>query len=1018
MLSVALELTYNMAILVAMVLTSGLITRSQESASRQAILQGLLFGAATLVNMVAPMALGPGLIFDPRTVTLSLCGLFFGPLAAGIAASLALVYRLALGGAGATMGVLVIVSAAAWGWYFYRRWRQPKPAIRLHQLLLLGLVVHITELLLMVTLPAPLGWQTLQSLGLPIMLAFPPLTLLLGKMLSSQDAVAETVAALRKSEHRHRSILQAAMDGFWLSDLQGRLLEVNQAYARMSGYTVGELLSMHISQLEAKASDKLSPAHIQRIVILGSDRFETQHRAKDGKVFDVEVSAQHHAVETGRLVFFLRDIAERKRTEQALMEAKALTEAIVENAPLMIFLKEASSLRFVLLNRAGEDLLGYGRDDLIGKSDMDFFPPRQADDFIRKDREVLDGGMGVQATPLEPIQTARKGLRFLHTRKVGIRGGDGHMKYLLGISEDITESKNTHERLLLTANVFTHAREGILITDAAGVIIDVNESFSRITGYSRDEALGQTPRILSSGQQSPDFYQTMWAALSCDGQWYGEIWNRRKNGEVYAEMLNISAVPDHQGQFKNYVALFSDITAIKEHEKELEHIAHYDVLTGLPNRVLLADRLHLAMTQSVRRCQQLAVVYLDLDGFKSINDRHGHELGDHLLRHVATRMKLALREGDTLARIGGDEFVAVLIDLDDSQAAVPLLNRLLTAAAETVQLAEFSLQISASLGVTFYPQTEVLEADQLLRQADQAMYQAKLAGKNRFHFFDAEQDRTKRGHFESLESIRNALVANEFVLYYQPKINMRTGVVIGVEALIRWQHPDKGLLAPALFLPVIEEHALAVAMGEWVIDTALSQIEHWQNEGMALSERFNVSVNVGARQLQQGNFAAYLQDLLAAHPQVRPAQLEVEILETSALNDLAGVSQVIEDCHRIGVLFALDDFGTGYSSLSYLKHLRVSLLKIDQSFVRDMLDDPDDLAILQGVIGLAAAFKRRVIAEGVETEAHGHLLLQMGCELGQGYAIARPIPAQDFPQWLQHWQMNPVWGSAGASASS
>ena len=442
------------------------------------------------------------------------------------------------------------------------------------------------------------------------------------------------------------------------------------------------------------------------------------------------------------------------------------------------------------------------------------------------------------------------------------------------------------------------------------------------------------------------------------------------------------------------------------------------MLTGLPNRVLLADRLHLAMTQSVRRCQQLAVVYLDLDGFKSINDRHGHELGDHLLRHVATRMKLALREGDTLARIGGDEFVAVLIDLDDSQAAVPLLNRLLTAAAETVQLAEFSLQISASLGVTFYPQTEALEADQLLRQADQAMYQAKLAGKNRFHFFDAEQDRTTRGHFESLESIRNALVANEFVLYYQPKVNMRTGAVIGVEALIRWQHPDKGLLAPALFLPVIEEHALAVAMGEWVIDTALSQIEHWQNEDLALSERFNVSVNVGARQLQQGNFAAYLQDLLAAHPQVRPAQLEVEILETSALNDLAGVSQVIEDCHRIGVLFALDDFGTGYSSLSYLKHLGVSLLKIDQSFVRDMLDDPDDLAILQGVIGLAAAFKRRVIAEGVETEAHGHLLLQMGCELGQGYAIARPMPAHDFPQWLQHWQMKPMWGSAGASAAS
>jgi diguanylate cyclase (GGDEF)-like protein/PAS domain S-box-containing protein len=1014
-LSVALELTYNMAILVAMVLTSGLIRRSQESATRQAVLQGMLFGTATLVNMAAPMELGPGLIFDPRTVTLSLCGLFFGPLAAGVAASLALAYRLALGGSGVIMGVLVIVSAATWGMYFYRRWTSARHVIGLRQLLLLGLVVHLTELSLMATLPAPLGWQTLQSLGLPIMLAFPLLTLLLGKMLLSQDAVAQAVATLRKSEYQHRSILEAAMDGFWLTNLQGRLIEVNQAYARMSGYSVTELLGMHVSQLEAIESEARSLAHIQQVMAVGSDRFETRHRAKDGRIFDVEISAQIHTVEAGLVVSFLRDITERKRSEHALMDAKALTEAIVENTPLMIFLKDARSLRYVLLNRAGENLLGYGRNDLIGKNDLDFFPQEQAEHFMRKDRVVLAGELGVQDTPIEAVQTAHQGVRFLHTRKVGIRGGDGQMKYLLGISEDVTEHKKAQERLMLTANVFTHAREGILITDAAGTIIDVNESFSRITGYSRAQALGKTPHILSSGHQTPDFYQKMWTTLHRDGQWYGEIWNRRENGEVYAELLNISAVIDAQGQVQNYVALFSDITPIKEHEKELERIAHYDVLTDLPNRVLLADRLHQAMAQSVRRGRQLAVIYLDLDGFKNINDRHGHDLGDHLLRHVATRMKLALREGDTLARIGGDEFVAVLIDLDDSQAAVPLLERLLTAAGEAVQLGDVSLQISASLGVTFYPQDDAVEADQLLRQADQAMYLAKLAGKNRFHFFDAEKDRSTRGHFESLERIRNALAARELVLYYQPKVNMRTGAVIGVEALVRWQHPDRGLLAPALFLPVIEEHALAVTLGEWVIDTALSQIEQWQNEGLALPEGFNVSVNVGARQLQQGDFVAFLQALLVAHPQVRPAQLEVEILETSALSDLAGLSRLIEDCHRLGVLFALDDFGTGYSSLSYLKHLRVSLLKMDQSFVRDMLVDPDDLAILRGVIGLAGAFNRRVIAEGVETEAHGRMLLQMGCELGQGYAIARPMQAQAFAQWLQHWQRSPVWGVAGTS---
>lgn len=1013
MLSAALELTYNMAILVAMVMTSGLIRRSQAFTPQQAIFQGLLFGAATMINMAVPMDLGGGLIFDPRTVSLSLCGLFFGPLAAGVAAGLVLAYRLALGGSGVIMGMLVIISAAAWGWYFYRRWRPTGHSIGLTQLLLLGVVVHVTELLLMSTLPAPLGWQTFQHLGLPIMLAFPLLTLLLGKMMASQAAEVQSVAALRKSEERHRAILHTAINGFWLTDMQGRLLEVNQAYARMSGYSVAELLNMRISQLEASESADVTHAHIEKIVAVGSDRFETRHRSKDGKVFDVEVNVSYLDAEGGRMVVFLDDISERKRSEQALMEAKVLNEAIVENTPLMTFLKDANSLRFVVLNRACEELLGYDRTELIGKSDRDFFPPEQAQDHIRKDREVLEGNLGVQDTPLEPVQTAHKGLRFLHTRKVGIRGGDGQMKYLLGISEDITDSKKAQERLLLTATVFTHAREGIMITDAAGIIVDVNESFSRITGYSRAQALGQMPNILSSGHQTPDFYQAMWSALQRDGQWYGEVWNRRENGEVYAEMLNISAVSDAQGQVQNYVALFSDITAIKDHEKKLEHMAHFDVLTGLPNRVLLADRLHQAMVQSVRRGTQLAVVYLDLDGFKSINDQHGHEVGDILLRQVATRMKLALREGDTLARIGGDEFVAVLIDLDDRQAAVPLLERLLKAAAEQVLYEGLLLQTSASLGVSLYPQAEALEADQLLRQADQAMYQAKLSGKNRFDFFDAEQDRTTRGHFESLERIRQALAGNEFVLYYQPKINMLSGAVIGVEALIRWQHPDRGLLAPAHFLPAIEDHVLAIEVGEWVIDTAISQNEHWHHEGLDLP----VSVNVGARQLQQGNFVARLQVLLAAHPQFRPSQLEIEILETSALKDMAGVSQVIEDCYQMGVLFSLDDFGTGYSSLSYLKHLRVSMLKIDQSFVRDMLDDPDDLAILQGVIGLAGAFKRHVIAEGVETVAHANMLLQLGCKLGQGYGIARPMPAAEVLDWVRRWQKNPSWRHEGPSAT-
>ncbi|MGZ5001014.1 MAG: EAL domain-containing protein, partial [Methylomonas sp.] len=314
-------------------------------------------------------------------------------------------------------------------------------------------------------------------------------------------------------------------------------------------------------------------------------------------------------------------------------------------------------------------------------------------------------------------------------------------------------------------------------------------------------------------------------------------------------------------------------------------------------------------------------------------------------------------------------------------------------------------QVSASLGISFYPQAEDVDADQLLRQADQAMYQAKLAGKNRYHIFDAAQDSSIRGRHESLNRIREALAAHEFVLYYQPKVNMRTGKVVGAEALIRWQHPVKGLLPPSLFLPVIEDHALSIEIGEWVIDTALNQIELWHDAGLDIP----ISVNVSAGQLQRSDFVDRLRVALAAHPIVGPGCLELEVLETSALEDIAQVTQIMDACREIGVMFALDDFGTGYSSLTYLKRLPITLLKIDQSFVRDMLNDPNDLAILDGVLGLARAFGRQVIAEGVETREHGEILLRLGCELAQGYDIARPMPADEMPDWSATWHTERSW---------
>jgi diguanylate cyclase (GGDEF)-like protein len=448
---------------------------------------------------------------------------------------------------------------------------------------------------------------------------------------------------------------------------------------------------------------------------------------------------------------------------------------------------------------------------------------------------------------------------------------------------------------------------------------------------------------------------------------------------------------------------FSELNTIKE---QLEHQALHDVLTNLPNRVLLADRLSQSMVQSQRHHNLLAVAFLDLDGFKHVNDTYGHDLGDELLIVASLRMKDALREGDSLARIGGDEFVAVLADLNSVEDCEPVLERLLLAASEPVKVGNVELKVSASIGVTLYPQDNV-SADQLMRHADQAMYVAKESGKNRYHLFDTVQDDAIKVQRESLEGIRTAIDSQEFVLYYQPKINMRTGTVIGAEALIRWQHPEKGLLSPLEFLPVIENNPMMIELGEWVIDSALAQISQWQAIGLNLP--LSISVNIAAVQLQQTNFVDRLTTLLAAHPDVAPRYLELEVLETSALEDVKHVSTTMNACIALGVNFALDDFGTGYSSLTHLRRLPANLIKIDQTFVRDMLDDVDDLAIVEGVIALAKSFKRDVIAEGVETIEHGTVLLQLGCELAQGYGIARPMPAIDIPTWVRDWKPDVTW---------
>ncbi|MBI4999137.1 MAG: EAL domain-containing protein, partial [Rhodocyclales bacterium] len=564
---------------------------------------------------------------------------------------------------------------------------------------------------------------------------------------------------------------------------------------------------------------------------------------------------------------------------------------------------------------------------------------------------------------------------------------------------DITERKRSEDGLRLAASVFASSQEGIVISDPDNRIIDVNPAFTRLTGYEREEALGRNPSFLSSGSHNADFYAAMWRSIKTKGAWQGEIWNRRKSGEAFAELLSIIAVKDDRGQLKHYVGAFSDISVLKEHEADLDRIAHYDVLTSVPNRRLLGDRLEQAIARARRLGKNLAVCYLDLDGFKPINDQFGHQGGDRLLVEIARRLQAHSRGDDTVARLGGDEFVLLWNDIGHESECFQALDRILAEVSAPMILDGVPVSVSASIGVTLFPDDDV-DADSLLRHADHAMYSAKQLGKNRYQLFDSRLERQISSRVEFLAKVAIGLDSGQFELHYQPKVDCVAGRLIGVEALIRWHDPILGLVGPKEFLPLIENDNLAFRMGRWVMAQAVRQARHWHDTGLDVP----ISINLFPRHLKFPTFIDDLRDAIAREWPAMPAdRLMMEIVETSDLEELDPIEAVINECLGMGIGFSLDDFGTGYSSLVYLRRLSVEELKIDQSFVRDMMTDPDDQAIVAGVIGLGKAFGLRVVAEGVESPAQAQHLVAMGCTAVQGYGFGCPMPAREIPEWLSRF---------------
>ncbi|MGM0703273.1 MAG: EAL domain-containing protein [Pseudomonadota bacterium] len=565
--------------------------------------------------------------------------------------------------------------------------------------------------------------------------------------------------------------------------------------------------------------------------------------------------------------------------------------------------------------------------------------------------------------------------------------------------------RSTHLRLTLADTIFHHTHDGITVTDHQANIIDTNRAFTAITGYVREEVEGQNPRILQSGRQGPDFYREMWQQLITTGTWQGEIWNRRKNGELYAEFLTISAVHDKSGKPQNYIAIFSDITSqTSRHQQQLELVTYYDSLTGLPNRTLLIDRLRHALHTAHRDQHLVAIAVINLDDFKVINKNHGYAAGDQILEIMAKRFQTLLRESDTLARLGGNEFAVIMEDVASPQGGIAILERLHQKAGAPISLNDCTLTCSASIGTTCFP-LDSGEAETLLRHAHQALLQAKLNGRNRIQQFDLREAEQQSTLSRLVQRLELALANDELVLHYQPKVDMVSGELLGAEALLRWEDPERGMVPPGEFLPYLEHHPIAITIGHWVIETALAQMAKWQRQGTFV----RISVNVSAQELHHPDFVKNLRSCLAAHPEFPNDQLDLEILENAAIGDIKRVSHVLSECRSLGITISLDDFGTGYASLDYLKHIPADTLKIDQTFVRDMLTDSGDQMIVKAIIGLADTFDFDVIAEGVENEEQGLALIEMGCQKGQGFGIGRPMPADAFFAWHKNWQVFESW---------
>ena len=698
--------------------------------------------------------------------------------------------------------------------------------------------------------------------------------------------------------------------------------------------------------------------------------------------------------EAGYLNLYGVDVTESRRYEQRLAASEANYRAVFNAVADAIFIHDANDGAILDVNQAAVDLYGYAPQEArrLDVGALSSGPP-----YYGQEQALEKIMLAVAGQPQVFEWQARKKDGSLFWAEVSLkRATIGGNDRLLGLVRDISERRQAQEQIQLLAKVFENTIEGITVTDTRGTIQMVNPGFSHITGYTAAEVMGRNPRMLKSDRHDPDFYAVMWRGIVETGHWSGEIWNRRKSGEAYPEWLTISIIKDSLGQPTHYVALFHDITEIKRSEEKIKHQAYHDALTGLPNRQLFNDRLEVALARAQRGHESLAIMFLDLDHFKTINDSLGHAVGDLLLQEVAQRLKNSVRQEDTVSRLGGDEFIMILPEVGGADEAVAAAGRIIEALEKSFHLRGHDLYVTSSIGITVYP-NDGQDLETLVKNADMAMYLAKEQGRNTYRLFTPAMNQRARRRQELLTALRRAVERDEFLVHYQPQVALGSGRVVGVEALARWQPPEGELVPPNQFIPLAEETGLILPIGQRVLEIACRQAAAWARAG---HDQLRLAVNLSARQFNQPDLVGVIAATLA-DTGLAPGQLELEITESTVMANLDATSEILKRLHARGMSLALDDFGTGHSSLSYLRRFAIDVLKIDRSFIKDLASDPDAATITEAIVSMAHTLRLKVIAEGVETPVQLEFLRTLGCDYVQGFLFSRPLSAADLTRLLQ-----------------